>query len=177
MKIELKNLKINLAFSEETTNFIADIFVDGIKVGYAKNDGQGGCTGYHPYEGMNDLLHQAEDHAKTLPSIFYDFGKEKREIKSNLEMVIDGLVEDSLNAKEKMKHQKKLLKSMEKNIVWGKPNGDSFKQWGFNTKHTLKELLAVPHGKEAVAKLFDKVKAQLEEGEEIFNKDLIDIFK
>lgn len=78
---------------------------------------------------------------------------------------------------EEINDKTKLVEAMKKNIVWGKPNGDSFKQWGFKTRHTLKDLLAVPHGKEAVGDLLNKVKAELEEGEEIFNKDLIDIFK
>jgi hypothetical protein len=41
MKIELKNVKINKMFSEETTCFIADVFINGKKTAYAKNDGRG----------------------------------------------------------------------------------------------------------------------------------------
>jgi hypothetical protein len=93
MKIELKNVKIALHMSEETTAFTADIFVNGIKTGYAKNDGHGGCTFYHAYEGKRELLTQAERHAETLPSDFYEFGGVKREIQSNLEHGIDDLVD------------------------------------------------------------------------------------
>ena len=37
MDIQLRKLKINKEFSEETTAFTADIYVDGYKSGYAKN--------------------------------------------------------------------------------------------------------------------------------------------
>ena len=40
MNIELKNIKIAEHLSEETTAFTADIFVNGKKVGYARNDGR-----------------------------------------------------------------------------------------------------------------------------------------
>ncbi len=42
MKVELKNLKIAHHLSEETLAFTADVFVDGVKAGTVKNDGQGG---------------------------------------------------------------------------------------------------------------------------------------
>ncbi len=50
MKIELKNIKVNLTFSQETVNFIADLFVDGIKVA-CENSGCGGSSSYCPYPG------------------------------------------------------------------------------------------------------------------------------
>lgn len=49
MKIELKNIKVNLTFSQETVNFIADLFVDGIKVASCENSGCGGSSSYCPY--------------------------------------------------------------------------------------------------------------------------------
>lgn len=44
MKVELKKLAIYQRLSEETTAFSADVWIDGQKVGHAKNDGQGGAT-------------------------------------------------------------------------------------------------------------------------------------
>jgi hypothetical protein len=44
MKVELKKLALYPRLSEETTAFNADLWVDGKKVGYAKNDGHGGAT-------------------------------------------------------------------------------------------------------------------------------------
>jgi hypothetical protein len=44
MEVELKKLAIYPRLSEETTAFAADLWIDGAKVGYAKNDGHGGMT-------------------------------------------------------------------------------------------------------------------------------------
>jgi hypothetical protein len=46
MKIELKNVKINLTFSEETIMFKADVVINGVVAGEAENDGRGGSTFY-----------------------------------------------------------------------------------------------------------------------------------
>lgn len=44
MKIELKNFQFFERMSEETNAFVADVYVNGVKVAYAKNDGRGGET-------------------------------------------------------------------------------------------------------------------------------------
>lgn len=44
MKIELRRLKIVERMSQETTCFIADVYIDGKKVGTAQNEGCGGST-------------------------------------------------------------------------------------------------------------------------------------
>jgi hypothetical protein len=109
MEIKLKNIKFSEHLSEETNAFTADIFVNGKKVGYAKNDGHGGCTFYHPYS-VNDryALEGAERYCLTLPPIHYgDF-----EIEMNLENKIDQLFEEWLKAKDEAKLQKKLQKDM-----------------------------------------------------------------
>lgn len=42
--ITLKALKLNLTFSRETYCFTAKVYANGKDVGYAENDGNGGCT-------------------------------------------------------------------------------------------------------------------------------------
>ena len=64
-KVELKSLKIASNLSEETIAFTANIYVDGKKVGWAKNGGYGGGTEYR-LEGA-DLREAVEGWAKTLP--------------------------------------------------------------------------------------------------------------
>ena len=44
MRIELKNVKIYAGLSEETVAFNASVYVDGKKVGDAKNTGHGGSN-------------------------------------------------------------------------------------------------------------------------------------
>lgn len=49
MKIELKSVKVYRGMSEETLAFTADVWIDGRKSFYAKNDGHGGETYLQPY--------------------------------------------------------------------------------------------------------------------------------
>jgi hypothetical protein len=171
MKIELKKLKINLAFSEETTMFMADVYVDGVCVAYAQNDGHGGSTYYHAYEGKRELLKKAEEHCKAMPPIKYS----TLTIDMNLEHFIDELVSAKANEKDLEKFKKKRDKAMVKHIVWGKPNSDSFNQWGF--KGSIQEILSMGvQGVTAVENMYKKVKAELKEGEIIFNEDLVKRF-
>lgn len=128
MKIELKNVKINLTFSEETIMFRADLVIDGVVAGEADNDGRGGSTFYSAKtydvkkqkslsdaerERNKELIRKAEAFCKTLPPIDYDDFK----IDMNLEHFIDELVNQEIKKKE----DKKLEKKMETTIMWGKP--------------------------------------------------------
>jgi hypothetical protein len=163
MKLELKKIKVNLAFSEETTQFMADIFFNGKKIGYAKNDGQGGCTDYHPYEGQREAMREAEEYAKTLPSLFYEFGGEKREIKMSLENWIDKQIEDYLLAKE----QAKLEKKMDTQILIKCANG-THRVMGFKgNKMKLKDM---PN--DMLMRLVSAAKASLQDGDVILNKNI-----
>ena len=70
MKLELKNVKFYESMSEETNCFQADLFIDGKKIAYVKNTGQGGCTDYgvHDFK-LQSVLREAEAYCKTLPSV------------------------------------------------------------------------------------------------------------
>ncbi len=168
MKIELKNLKVNAMFSEETTCFKADVFVNGKKVAYAENDGRGGCTYYHHYENQQGVVRLAEDYCKTLPKQVINFGNEIHEFDQSLESVIDDLV----FTKEKEKEQKKIDKLCENNIVWGYPNGYSYKLLSFKGKAKFVDVKKSIVGQKAIENLINRVKSELKEGEEIFNKNI-----
>lgn len=71
-RITIAKLKVAASLSEETMAFTADIYFDGKKVGYAKNDGQGGMTFCSPYEGTGQKLAEAEAFAGTLPILKSD---------------------------------------------------------------------------------------------------------
>lgn len=159
MKLEIKNIKYFPTRSEETNNFTADIYVDGIKVGQADNDGQGGCTNYWVIK--NELVGQlkaAEKYAETLPSTFSSYGDKTFEIKSNLEWVIDSAVEDFIQNKEKIKFNKAKEKAMLKGLVYS-DNDTSFSTitWG---KRTIAEVLAIPTGKQAIRTQIEKIRAK-----------------
>lgn len=167
MKLELKNVKINEAFSEETLMFKADLFVDGKKVGYANNDGRGGCTSYNAYENQRETLAKAEAFALTLPSTITEFGGKDYEFKSSLESWIDDTVNNIYNAKAQAKAEKKIQKLMETQVVWGIPNGNTYKHLGFKGGIKLEVLSPA-----SVKSLVDAVKSRMLPNEEIFNKNI-----
>lgn len=163
MKIELKRVKINLAFSEETTMFNAELCVNGVVIGTTQNDGRGGCTYYganayglsdEQIKRNKDLLKQGEEFCKALPQ--KDYGDFK--IDMNLEHFID----DLLYAELKKKEAKKLEKKMETHILWGIPNGHSYTQIKF------KVPLSMIHVDKLQAYV-NKYKLQLKKGEVFLN--------
>ena len=176
MNIELKNIQINKSFSEETICFTADIYVNGKKTGYARNDGRGGCTYYSSYHKPNNEhdLRQAEAYAKSLPSRMAKLSDEKEfEILSNLEGLIDEMIEKKFNEGENLAFERKLNKATETAIVWGKPNSGRFTSLGFNGKPKLAEISKTTQGQIAIKNLVEKVKKELKEGEVILNKNIL----
>jgi len=170
MKLELKNVKINEAFSEETLMFKADLYVNGKKVAYANNDGRGGCTFYNAYSiELRPIIAQAEEYCKTLPSKFVTYGERTIEIKSNLEHWIDEVVYAISNKKEIEKHKKKLAKDMLKGICYSKnfnENGYKMLSW---KGYTLEQILNRNEGRTLVTK---KIQELVESGETILNTNL-----
>jgi len=163
MKIELKKIKIAEHMSEETTAFTADIYIDGKQAGYAKNDGHGGSTYYHAYEGKRDLIAKAEKHCLTLPPIKYgaEHGMKAFEIKMDLENFIDELV----TAELKKKDLKKLEKKMVNTIMWGQPNGTSYVQV------KLPQPIA-SYPLPAIQKAIDTYKKEFKKGDVFLNTNL-----
>lgn len=168
MKIELRKLKIAEHMSEETTAFTAEIFIDGVRAGYAKNSGRGGNTDYHHEEGQRDLLKKAEAHCLTLPALvidtagsgIHDSGRPLKpfSITMNLEHFIDDLVHEEL----KKKDNKQFEKRMEKSIMWGVPNSSSYTE--IRQKQPLSAYNVV-----ALQGLVDDIKKRFKTGEQFLN--------
>lgn len=167
MKIELKNLKIYDGMSEETIAFTSDVYVNGKKLAYAKNDGRGGCTYYHPYDReLRGVLEQAEAYCKTLPSTFSTYGEKTIEIKSTLEKFIDDIVYKKYNDNVVAKNKKKLVKDMLKGICYGSENGYKILSW---KGYTLEQLLNRNEGRVVIRK---KIEELVNRGETILNTNL-----
>lgn len=166
MKIELKNISFNERLSEETNAFAADIYIDGVKAGYAKNAGHGGSTDYSFYPDKDGgfvknkkLIADAEIYAKSLPPHEYEgFHGEKCTMESDLEMMIDNLLEEYLKEKDK----KKFAKKYDKAIIWGQPNGKQYLEVKFKVP-----LASIP--KERLQQYVDKYKLELKPGEVFWN--------
>ena len=120
-KVTLKKISFYERMSEETNCFAADLYINGKKVGEAKNDGQGGCTNYYGFtKEDNEIIKQAEDYFKSLPMVKpdgYTFTYQP-----TLELEIDEQFEAYLKARE----EKKKLKLMETAILIGKPNSMTY---------------------------------------------------
>jgi hypothetical protein len=134
MKIELKRISFNERMSNETNCFVADLIIDGKKVGSCQNNGHGGNTYYQgDSKESNRIIGECEDYYKKLPKIkiggnlIYPDGFE---MDQTLESAIDDLLEDFLKERE----NKKKIKLMEKSIMFGVPNGNSYRviSWGKN---------------------------------------------
>ena len=168
MKLEIKNIRYFPTRSEETNNFTADIYVDGVKVGRADNTGQGGPTTYYVIK--NELvgkLKAAEKYAGSSPPTKTSFGDKSFDIESNLEWVIDTAVEDFIKNKEMIKFNKAKERAMLKGLVYS-DNETSFRTvtWGHRT---MAEVLAIPSGKIAIRNEIKKVKAK---GGKVLNTNL-----
>lgn len=172
MKIEVKNIKIAQHMSEETTAFTADVFVNGVKTAYAKNDGQGGSTFYHAYEGKRELLEKAEAHAKTLPSTTHTFAGSTITIDSDLEGMIDDAVDKKQREADTAKFNKKLEKEMLTGFVIGVPNSGNAYTRSFKGKPKLADLILITNGRIAVQNLYNTIKKELKDGEQILNTNL-----
>ena len=99
-QITLKSLKLNLTFSRETYCFTTKAYVNGIDVGYAENDGHGGCT------------------FVTLSPEGIAMGIDRK----TLEDRIDDLVDDAAKAKDTARLVRKVRKDMTTKVLFIKEN-------------------------------------------------------
>lgn len=167
MNIELRNIKINLAFSEETTQFKADIYVDGVKVGYASNDGCGGPTFYNPISASAvAVMTKAENYCKTLPPYTWTYREKVSSMPMTLEILIDDIIEKHVTKKETAAFEKKLQRNMLKGLVCGTPASYTVITW---TGHTIASMLLSVQGR---ATLANKVRVLTAEGKTILNTNL-----
>lgn len=170
MKIEIRKLTVNHKFSQETLMFMADVYVDGKKVAYARNEGHGGCTNIQPYEGQRELLRKAEEYCKSLPMKYSKAKGDNFDMEQNLESIIDDLVYAEDNAKEKERFEKKMQKHMLTSIIYGVPDSGSYRMIGY--KKTLAEVNASPGGNLSIQQLVNDTKKKLQPGEVILNTNL-----
>lgn len=121
MKIELKKISFSERQSDETNCFVADLYINGKKVGTCDNGGRGGPTDYHGDSPANNaIIKEAEKYCKALPKVrseALDF-----EYDMTLEHFIDELLEAHLKGKEEAKRMKLYMKG----ICFGIPNGMSY---------------------------------------------------
>jgi hypothetical protein len=113
MKIEIKNVKFSEFASQETNCFTCNIYADGKRIGFARNQGTGGFTYCQPYdEGTLDKFREVEKYCESLPPIVCNGFAQPFEIESNLENIVDDLFEKWLKEKDNKKMQKDFNKGL-----------------------------------------------------------------
>ncbi|ANF52997.1 hypothetical protein A0O34_21820 [Chryseobacterium glaciei] len=148
MKIELKSIQYSEKLSEETNAFSANLYIDGIKAGTASNRGHGGPTTYRADDQKGQkLIDDAEVYCRSLPSEKFSEGGRDHELKMDLELYIDNLLDKYLQEKEMQKFQGKLEKAMVTGIVAGVPDR-SFEVWQFTMP--IEKILQHPRGPEMI---------------------------
>jgi hypothetical protein len=122
IKIELKKLLINERGSQETTNYVADVYIDGKKAFCAHNEGSGGADFYTPYDD-GTLLKKAEAYAKTLPPMPSDYFPDG--LTMDLELLIAEMIEDH----RKHKYMNSMMKKAAKHTVFALPDKPGQYSW------------------------------------------------
>lgn len=171
MKIELKKLKVYERMSEETNAFVADVHINGTKVGTAKNDGCGGETHldfiYREDYSNNQLVKDAIEYIKNLPPEVSDLGGRPFEIKMDFPLYVDLIVEEYIKQKEYKKREKYYTIG----IVFGNPYGHSYRYVSYKGRPTLESIKNKVGGLQFLQKEVDRLKPQMKEGEKFLNED------
>ena len=174
MKIELKKISFYEKMSEETNCFRAEVYINGKNVGYAKNDGQGGCTWVYPdNQAGQKLVDEAEAYFKSLPPTKHTIGDSTVFLNPSLDGHIDELLEEHLRKKDEIKFKKKMEKDMLTGLLIGTATSYKKYTWG---KFTIAAVLMHQNGKET---LRNAIKKYSVDGNRVLNtnipKELCDV--
>lgn len=164
MKISLKKIKHLKSLSEGTQAFSADLYVDGIRVGSARNRGHGGSTDYIPSVGKREIITRAEKYCESLPGVKKKFGDKSFTYKQSLETVIDSIVNDFIERKVESDFERKMKKVMLTGIVVGVKGADSYTVYKLFKGQTIAGL-----DKNKLEAFIMSVKSKLLTGESILN--------
>jgi hypothetical protein len=177
MQIELKRISVSMRLSEETVAFVADLYINRYKAGYASNHGRGDSTDYISYDAKGrTLIKAAEEYCQSLPpevqsDVVID-GK-PMVIAMTLEYFIDKLLSKHLDDKSLKAFNRKLDKQAETGIVYGIENKE-FRTMKFLTR-SIGDLLSTDQGRDLLEKtIVRKVLPEMEANPEykILNRNI-----
>lgn len=128
MKLQLKSIKYSPSLSQETHAFTANVYLNNKKVGYARNDGIGGCTFVTISEGKpptNDQILAMLDVIDPNPTEYKKNEKNgtfelvpvttRSEYSRSLDTVVDILVQNFVALREIKKYQNKVTAIFDEN--------------------------------------------------------------
>lgn len=177
MKIELKKIDLNEEMSEESYCFSADIYINGIKSGVARNHGHGGPTSCVSYNAQGKkIINEAETYCKSLPPEEWEMDGEKISTPMELETCINDLLEKHLDKVQLQKIHKTLNQKSKKSIVYGIPPESGSYEYKYNyytLKKPISEIIVQPGGLVSLANFIrDRVKSELTNGVMILNNNI-----
>lgn len=164
MQIELKSIRVYDRMSEETTAFSASLYIDGKKVGTAKNDGRGGMTDYYyNHPDYCDIIREAESYCKTLPPRVFPKSEftDSFSVPMDLEQKIEELLYDYLAKRDLEKFEKKKIKRMETHILWGDDASYREVRW---KDVTIAQVISKPEGPMLIKQVLHKLKKDYPDG-------------
>ena len=154
--------------SEETLAFTANIYINGKKVGYCKNTGQGGWTDYNAdydvsTKSVRDTnrkaIAEAEAYCKALPKV--------RSGEMQWEQSFEGYINQLLENWLKTNEEKKMIKKMQTCILVGSLDKKRLSYSYYNFKRSLSDFTA-----KQLQDSVERIKANLKQGEKILNTNL-----
>lgn len=148
--------------SDETEAFTANLYINGKKVGYCKDEGHGGCIDYRGDDVKGGaVITETEKYYKSLPKVKiegYDFM-----FQPTLENKIGELLEEWLKAKE----DKKFTTKMNKSILVGLPSKTRATYGEYKFKVALSSIPL-----DQLQASVERIKGKLDKGEIILNTNL-----
>lgn len=160
-RVSLKNVKFLESMSEETNCFSADVYFDNKKIASCNNRGRGGNTDVlrDPSCGVVKFK-EFQDYCDSLPP--YVSGTFT--LPSDMEMVVDGLFEKWLEAKE----EKKLLANMKKGLLFGEKNWYNMVSW----KGVTLEVLLAERNPAMMARIKQIIQENIAKGKPLLNTNV-----
>jgi hypothetical protein len=174
MIIELRSLQIQDRQSEETTAFTASLYINGKKIGYAKNSGKGGPTDYGPDnyhdENLKAIIKEAEDYCIGLePMDLKELGK----VPMDMEGFIDQIVSEFWQEKEDKRFKNKMLKDQITGLLIGNDKQYRKITWpNKNSSWTISQLLSTDAGTKLIINTIDNYKKTMSPSERILNTNI-----
>lgn len=175
MKIEVKNIKIGPG-SQETLQYVAEVYVDGKKLFYADNSGHGGMTNVQAYSKEGNEIRSKID-------TFLEAEAKKKDANARTyDGWLEDLCDDAANAKENEKAIKSALKKLDKAtitkiIIVSKKVLDDFSlgKGGSALSYSevnIKQPIALVNPEQIKKFVDEKIKPQLKGDQFIYNKNL-----
>lgn len=159
-EFELRSFNYLASLSKETYCFGAVLYVNGKKFADCGNSGKGGPTDVHILPQCEALGTEVEAFLRTQPKIKY--GDDGFELDCDLEYIVNELVEEVLNKRERQK----LMAKTKTNLLFQGSDGGYYQiKW----KITITEVLKTAWGPKAIRTAIAK---EIEKGSVLLNENI-----